>query len=779
LGRQKDMQKSLLKRVLASSILVLLVETSVSSAFNENLSPSSKPESRDHWSYVSGNEPGNDSDIQAAKNLTYTGIKEYPYIEQPPPPPSEWDGIYEKYTLVSQEADIHYDRESQDGSMTKSTYEMKYKLKDRYFDTYYKTHIAFNIATSPCFFWFNFPNATNISFMRFYFYDPEGMDYAPAVYEVYNGSSYVATYNITPKVDGQWVRINFSQDIIWCTNFTLEILRTRGAIDHPGVYTKVVINELELFENTTPRKYTQNTIPLYRRVTKFWNGLDWALSVRVDDCWCLSSFPSWWANILPITVMCYNPSSTVNVTLVDTKHVEVGSHGDSCDHRANYNKDYNWWRPRADAAKASIETYTSKTSIWCDKCISFAVPYSVMDPPGGRAFLDAGFKRVGSFLGPGWMLRPLGRQNVSIYNVSEPKSQVPMDWMFTSVAGYIKEPWDREKTLRFKENNSYANLYAHPPDALDPDFKLFVENDITGWHCTLGEITSYWWYKERMNVTCNASSNCTEKIYDINVFENDPNIWEVPITFTFDLTHFHWNGNISVKWRNNNTVYNNSLENISGFSPGVGQHTNQTMREGYRWDSENRILYVSVKPGGMDRPKSLYLFCPSNNPPEKPETPSGSISGKINVTYTYTTKTTDPEGDPVYYWFDWGDGTNSGWVGPFDSGITANASHKWSTKNTHTITVKAKDIYNDESNWSDPFTVFILGHARLIGLIHNMTISGDHITFKPILVFTLWSSPFGINIYSRGLMMISKNYSGYVGHLVIMGMFDVAVQPYK
>jgi len=699
------MKRDMFVKSVAVGIIILLIGTSIPSGLSGNLTSSLTVDSRNSTSDGSVNKLTSYTINQVQEYKKYKVSSAINYVEQPPPPTSEWDGIYEKYTLISQEADIHYDRESQDGSTNSSNYGMKIKLKDRYFDSYYETHNAFNITASPCFFWFNFPKATNISLMRFYFYDPEGMDYAPAVYEVYNGSAYVATYNITPMVNGQWVRVNFTQDIVRTMNFTLKILRTRGSIDHPDVYTKVVINELELFENTTPQRYTQDTVPLYGGASKFWNGLDWALSLRIDDCWGLSSFPSWWANILPLTAMVYNPSSTVNVTLVDTKHMEVGSHGNNVDHRANYNKDYNWWRPRADAAKSSIETYTSKTSIWSDKCSSFAIPYSVMDPPGGRALLDAGFKRAGSNGGPGWKFRPLGRQNVSIYNVSEPKNQVPMDWILTGVAGYPKVPWDHENTLRFKENHSYANLYGHPPDTLDPNFKLFVENDITGWYCTLGEITSYWWYKERMNVTYNASSNDTEKIFDINVFENDPNIWEVPITFTFNLTDFNWNGNITVKWRNNNTVYTNSLKDISGFSPGVGQHTNQTMREGYRWDVEHQILYISVKLGCMDEPKSIYLSNNgSNYPPNKP-TITGPISGVTGVNYQYTVVTTDPQNDTVSYFVDWGDGSNSGWTSPTASGNPVTVTHAWSITGLFTVKVKARNTHALESVWSDPLTI--------------------------------------------------------------------------
>jgi len=91
--------------------------------------------------------------------------------------------------------------------------------------------------------------------------------------------------------------------------------------------------------------------------------------------------------------------------------------------------------------------------------------------------------------------------------------------------------------------------------------------------------------------------------------------------------------------------------------------------------------------------------------PDKPAKPQGEMSGKIGKKYSYLTSTNDSDGDQVYYWFDWGDGTNSGWVGPFSSGVIANASHTWTTKNTYNISVKTKDIYGAESPWSDPLPI--------------------------------------------------------------------------
>jgi hypothetical protein len=105
--------------------------------------------------------------------------------------------------------------------------------------------------------------------------------------------------------------------------------------------------------------------------------------------------------------------------------------------------------------------------------------------------------------------------------------------------------------------------------------------------------------------------------------------------------------------------------------------------------------------------RKWYLFTTVefiNTPPEKPERPSGTLSGKVNVNYSFWTSTVDVDEDQVWFWFEWGDGTNSGWVGPYDSDTIGSANHSWSVEGSFNITVKAKDIAA-ESNWSDPLLV--------------------------------------------------------------------------
>ena len=90
--------------------------------------------------------------------------------------------------------------------------------------------------------------------------------------------------------------------------------------------------------------------------------------------------------------------------------------------------------------------------------------------------------------------------------------------------------------------------------------------------------------------------------------------------------------------------------------------------------------------------------------PDKPSI-DGPSSGKVGVEYTYTSVTTDPDGNKVLYWFDWGDGSNSGWLGPYNSGEIASAFHTWTEKDDYEIKVKAKDIYDAEGPWSDPLPI--------------------------------------------------------------------------
>ena len=117
---------------------------------------------------------------------------------------------------------------------------------------------------------------------------------------------------------------------------------------------------------------------------------------------------------------------------------------------------------------------------------------------------------------------------------------------------------------------------------------------------------------------------------------------------------------------------------------------------------------VATDDYGYNSSSPIWSFTTSiytNSPPNKPSKPSGSSSGRPGISYSYSSSTTDSNGEPIYYLFDWDDGTSSGWFGPFDSGVQVTRSHSWDLRGTYSVRVKAKDIYGGERVWSDPLSI--------------------------------------------------------------------------
>ena len=86
----------------------------------------------------------------------------------------------------------------------------------------------------------------------------------------------------------------------------------------------------------------------------------------------------------------------------------------------------------------------------------------------------------------------------------------------------------------------------------------------------------------------------------------------------------------------------------------------------------------------------------NNTPPNKPII-EGPTKGNKKTSYPYIISACDPDESIIWYFIDWGDNTNSGWIGPFDSGTEITRSHSWNKKGMYIIKVKAKDPYNEES----------------------------------------------------------------------------------
>jgi len=154
-----------------------------------------------------------------------------------------------------------------------------------------------------------------------------------------------------------------------------------------------------------------------------------------------------------------------------------------------------------------------------------------------------------------------------------------------------------------------------------------------------------------------------------------------------------------------------------------------------------------------DGPDDIDIYMGNvNDPPGTPEI-DGPASGKPGTSYDFDFTATDPDGDDVFYYVDWGDGTVEEWVGPYSSGEIFDISHSWNSLGDYAISAKAKDIHDQESNWSDIHTMTITlntSEVILVGLITNLYEYDDFYTFNASMLLWLCLDPFDIKFYSSG-----------------------------
>lgn len=104
---------------------------------------------------------------------------------------------------------------------------------------------------------------------------------------------------------------------------------------------------------------------------------------------------------------------------------------------------------------------------------------------------------------------------------------------------------------------------------------------------------------------------------------------------------------------------------------------------------------------------TLTFYTSDNNEPNKPNRPSGETFGSVNKHYTFSTSSTDEDNDELYYKWDFGDGTFSEWLGPYNSGQEIEVTYKWSKIGIYQVKVKARDEHRAESDWSESLSLIL------------------------------------------------------------------------
>ena len=114
-------------------------------------------------------------------------------------------------------------------------------------------------------------------------------------------------------------------------------------------------------------------------------------------------------------------------------------------------------------------------------------------------------------------------------------------------------------------------------------------------------------------------------------------------------------------------------------------------------------LTVTDNASNSDDQTTWVYIDTENHPPETP-TLTGRQRGKNGTAYSYTFSSTDPDGDDVKYYLNWGDdywfGGAAGWIGPFESDEDVIFEKTWNEKGNYTVRVKAQDKYGAKSEWA-------------------------------------------------------------------------------
>jgi archaellum component FlaG (FlaF/FlaG flagellin family) len=168
---------------------------------------------------------------------------------------------------------------------------------------------------------------------------------------------------------------------------------------------------------------------------------------------------------------------------------------------------------------------------------------------------------------------------------------------------------------------------------------------------------------------------------------------------------------------------------------------------------DGNSLQIHVVVANMDNPQA----------PVTPSAPSGPSTGTVGISYQFTASTTDPQADQISYLFDFGDGTDSGWMGPIASGATATVTHAWSHKGTFNVKVMAKDASGHSSSWSSNHVIVISAPTITLDVKASKGTVAVSVTNPGSQ--NLSSLTWSIHVHGGLLGFLDKNWNGTIDSL--------------
>jgi hypothetical protein len=289
---------------------------------------------------------------------------------------------------------------------------------------------------------------------------------------------------------------------------------------------------------------------------------------------------------------------------------------------------------------------------------------------------------------------------------------------------YSDDPTAHHKIYHNNFINNTQEVYYHPST---PPGSTVWDNGTTG---------NYWSYYRSLHPTARiVTATGTWDIPQLLYYAYDYHPWVYPngpidttppsVTVTYPNGGETLSGIVNVTWAaSDNLATNDHLKILIDYSTNAGATWSNlnyfTNNPGYfQWNtatyptSSNYLLRINATDEFFNTGSDISngVFTVSNNhPPQTPSTPQGPTSGYTDITYTYTTSSTDQDGDQIYYNWSFMD-HYSGWLGPYTSGASASVNATWTTPGVKQIRVKARDSVGLESTWSSFLVITITVHA--------------------------------------------------------------------
>ncbi len=102
--------------------------------------------------------------------------------------------------------------------------------------------------------------------------------------------------------------------------------------------------------------------------------------------------------------------------------------------------------------------------------------------------------------------------------------------------------------------------------------------------------------------------------------------------------------------------------------------------------------------------------------PLQPAILDGPPQAGSEIPLTFESVAADPEGDQLYYQWDWGDGNFSEWLGPYAFGEHIETTNQWAQNGNYIVKVRSKDEYGKQSDWSSDFNITIAPQIHFMNL---------------------------------------------------------------